>query len=177
MISKLVEILGNEVDVEEDDRDYSQILLNTLESWIKAARYVKQKKELGDQMMFRKKDFLEGSSLLEDLPIRVITGQVNPEDAKRLFERTNGAPDEWVRAAQSFYEARPTQTKSLKKGLRMLKGEEIKVGTDLDYKKREKNLKGEATPGGDEARKNTDAFLTVRSAAIIHKRTEKLGGF
>ena len=40
-------------------------------------------------MLLELREFLEGSSLLEDLPIRVKTGQVNPEDAKRLCEKTN----------------------------------------------------------------------------------------
>ena len=49
-------------------------------------------------MLLKEEEFLEGSSRLEDLPIRVVTGEVEVEDAKQLCENINRALDELVRA-------------------------------------------------------------------------------
>ena len=51
-----------------------------------------------------------------------------------------------MRSAQNVYQTRPTLSESLKKGLRMLKGEEIKVEKYLDYEETVKDLKDEVTP-------------------------------
>ena len=99
MISKLNKIMGNEVDSEEDDQDYGIIFLKTLESLIKGSRYIKQKKELGDQMLLKEKDFLEVSSLLEDPPIRVIPC---PIPASGIFKRTHRVTTIFIRVIPPF---------------------------------------------------------------------------
>ena len=80
-MGKLYEAMGNDFNVAEDDRDYGTLFLNTLDSWIRGARFIRQKKE---QRLEKQEDYMEGSSLLEDLSIRVVTEQVQQEDAKCL---------------------------------------------------------------------------------------------
>ena len=43
MTSILLAFMGNDVDIDEDDREYGTLLLSTLESWIKGARYLLQR--------------------------------------------------------------------------------------------------------------------------------------
>ena len=74
-MGKLYEFMGNDPNAAEDDRYYGTLLLNTLDSLIRGARYILQKKELGKQMLMKEEEFLEGSTLLEDLPIRVVWKQ------------------------------------------------------------------------------------------------------
>ena len=89
------------------------------------------------------------------------------EDAKRLCENTNRALNEWVRAAQKFFQTRPRASESFKKGFRMIKGEEIIVGVDLDYTETIKDIKCEVTYGRDSVKKYAEGFITVRSASVI----------
>ena len=44
---------------------------------------------------------------MEDLPIRVVSGQVELEDARSLCDRTARALDNWVRVAQNFNQCKP----------------------------------------------------------------------
>ena len=143
IMGKLYECMGNDPQVAEDDRDYGTLLLSILDSLISGARFILQEKELGKQMLEKKRRFMEGSSLLADLPIRVVTGQVTQENAKKFLENTNRALDEWVRDAQNFFQTRPTASETLGKGFKMIKGDEVNVGNDLDYTETVKDLKGE----------------------------------
>ena len=79
----------------------------TLEAWKKATQYVRQKRDLGDQMVRRDTDFEEGRSLMDDLPIRIIINQISVGEAEKLSERANKALDLWTKAAQNFYHLRP----------------------------------------------------------------------
>ena len=64
---------------------------------------------------------MEGSSLLEDLPVRVVTGQVTQEDVKKFCENSYQELDEWVRSAQNFCHTRPPSSETLAKGFKMIK--------------------------------------------------------
>ena len=54
-----------------------------------------KKKDLRSLIAQRDKYFKEGSSLLEDLPIRIITIQISLGKTKKLSEHTNEAQDVW----------------------------------------------------------------------------------
>ena len=64
-------------------------------------------------MLEKQQGYMEASSLLEDLPIRVVTKQVTLQDARRFCEDTNKTLDELVRSAQNFFETRPNTSENL----------------------------------------------------------------
>ena len=71
-------------------------------------------------MLKQQQDYMEASSLLQDLPIKVVTRQ----DAKGFCEATNRTLDTWVRSAQDFFQTRPNTSENLARGFTMLKGSE-----------------------------------------------------
>ena len=74
-MSKLYEAMGNDPAVPEEDKDLGSLLLNALESLIRGDRFVLQKGDLGKLMLEKQQDYMEASSLFEDLPIRVMAKQ------------------------------------------------------------------------------------------------------
>ena len=64
-------------------------------------------------MLEKQQDYMEASSILEDLFIKVVTKQVTPQDAKRFSEETNRTLDNWVRSAQDFFQTRPNTSETL----------------------------------------------------------------
>jgi len=65
--SKLYETMGNDPAVPEDDTDLGNLLLNALESLIRGDRFVLQKGDFGKLILEKQQDYMEASSILEDL--------------------------------------------------------------------------------------------------------------
>ena len=91
-MSKLVEAMGNDPAMPEEDRDLGTLLLNALDS-LSLARFVLQKKDLGKSMIEKQQDYMEANSLIEDLLISVVTKQVTQQDVKRFCEDSNRTLD------------------------------------------------------------------------------------
>ena len=55
----------------------------------------------------------------------------------------------------------------------MVRGEEVKVETDLDCTETIKYIKDEETTGANFVKKYADGFITVRSASVIYNKNRE----
>ena len=64
-------------------QDYVALLLrDILESWIRGSRFILQKESVSPELVNWQRDFSESSADLEDLPIRILSGQVELDAGK-----------------------------------------------------------------------------------------------
>ena len=103
------------------DRDIARIFNDLLESWIRGSKFIMKKEELGPEMVEKQRDFFRKSSELEDLPIMILSGQLELEEGKRICNNASTALDTWLRYAQGYFHLRPNRTDSEHFGFLMLK--------------------------------------------------------
>ena len=58
-IARLNKFMGNDANMDEDDRNCGVLFLCTLEAWIRGSKYLIQKKILGKEMVQKKRLFLK----------------------------------------------------------------------------------------------------------------------
>ena len=71
--------LGNDGEIAVDNRDVAKIINDLLESWIRGAKYIMRKDALGPEMVEKQRDFFQKSSEREDLPILILSNQLELE--------------------------------------------------------------------------------------------------
>ena len=71
--------LGNDGEIAMDGRDVEKIFNDLLESWIRGTKYTMRKDVLGPEMVKKQHDFFQKSSEMEDLPILILSNQLELE--------------------------------------------------------------------------------------------------
>ena len=83
--------LGNDGEIAMDDIDIAKIFNDLLESLIKGAKYIMRKEVLGPEMLEKQHDFFQKSSELEDIPIMILSGQLDLDAGKRACNSASAA--------------------------------------------------------------------------------------
>ena len=104
--------LGNDGEIAVDDRDVARIFNDLLESWIRGSKFIMKKEELGPEMVEKQSDFFQKSSEMEDLPILILSNQLELEAGKRICRDASTALDTWLRYAKRYFNMRPNGTDS-----------------------------------------------------------------
>ena len=98
-------------------------------------------------MVNKQRAFFHRSAELEVLPIMILSGQLDLEAGKRICNNASKALETWLRYAQHYYRLRSNGTDSEHFGFLMLKNSEIRVGSDLNYEKVTKEIRGDFLDG------------------------------
>ena len=83
--------LDGDAQVLVEDRDIAKTYSDLLEAWLKATKYLITKENLALDVVRAQKDFFERSGEMEDIPIMVLTNQIELDVGKTLCqEATSG---------------------------------------------------------------------------------------
>ena len=106
----------------------------------------------------------------------ILSGQLDLEAGKRICDAATRTLEAWLQIAQRFYQLRPNSMDFEHFGILMLKGSEIKVGSDLIYENITKEIRNDFLTGEVRTdiavRSFTDDDITIRSAAVIYNQNK-----
>ena len=83
--------LGGDVQVLAEDRDIAKIFNDLLDAWLKATKYIMTKETPGLELVRAQREFFERSGEMEDIPIMVLTNQMEL-DVGKLYAKKRLVP-------------------------------------------------------------------------------------
>ena len=86
--------LGGDVQVLAEDRDIAKIFNDLVDAWLKGTKYIMTKETLGLELVRAQREFFERSGEMEDIPIMVLTHQIELEFGKFYAKKL---PVPWTR--------------------------------------------------------------------------------
>merc|ERR1712215_409526 len=95
--------LGGDVQVLAEDRDIARIYNDLLDAWLRGTKYIKTIETLGLELVRSQGEFFERSGEMEDIPIMVLTNQMELDVSKPLCQETTSALATWLVKVNRYY--------------------------------------------------------------------------
>ena len=173
-MDSIYNFLDGDDQVVVEDRDIAKTYSDLLEAWLKATKYMTTKENLALDVVRAQRDFFERSGEMEDIPIMVLTNQMDLEVGKTLCQEATNALETWLVKVNRYYRKVPNESRAQELGFVMLRGSMVKVGSDLNYLAIVKEVKNDYAAG--EVRTDvvlnsySDEDVTVRSVGLIYNQ-------
>ena len=120
-------------------------------------------------MVEKQRNFFQKSSELEDLPIMILSGQLELEEGKRICNDASTAPDTWLMYAKRYFHMRPYGTDELR-----MKGSEVRIGPELNYEAITKEIRNDFLAGEERTDTAVSSFtddeISIRSVGIVYNQ-------
>ena len=98
-------------------------------------------------MVRAQREFFERSGEMEDIPIMVLTHQIELDVGKTLCQEATSALDTWLLKVNRYYHKLPNESRAQELGFLMLRGPMVKVVKDLNCMAIVKEIKNDYTAG------------------------------
>ena len=139
--------LGGDDQVLAEDRDIDKIYNDLLDCWLRWTKYIMAKEALGLELARAQREFFDRSGEMEDIPIMVLTNQLELDVGKTLCQETTSALDTWLIYVNRYYHKVPNESRLQELGFLMLRIPMVRVRADLNYLAIMKEIKNDFAAG------------------------------